>query len=72
MANNTGEQNEKKKHCLESGLVFPQFWVFETIFEAHGQNFHILKTTFVPFIVLKATVSIPRLQCKNRFENGPP
>ena len=30
--------------------------------------FWFLKTSFVPFIVLTTTVSIPRFQCKNRFE----
>ena len=48
----------------QSGQVFQQFWVFE----AHGIFFLFLKTPFVPFIVLKTTVSIPRFQCKNRFE----
>ena len=33
-----------------------------------GKIFGFLKTLFVPFIVLKTTVSIPRFQCKNRFE----
>ena len=33
-----------------------------------GKIFRFLKTPFVPFIVLKTTVSIPRFQCKNRFE----
>ena len=33
-----------------------------------GIIFRSLKTPFVPFIVLKTTVSIPRFQCKNRFE----
>ena len=33
-----------------------------------GKNFGYLKTLFVPFIVLKTTVSIPRFQCKNQFE----
>ena len=53
-------------------LVFPQFWVFEAIFEARGENNRFLKTPFVTLIVLKTTASIPRFQCKNRFENGPP
>ena len=34
-----------------------------------GKIFGFLKTPFVPFIVLKTTVSIPWFQCKNRFEN---
>ena len=25
-------------HFAQSGLDFPQFWVFEAIFEVHGQN----------------------------------
>ena len=25
-------------HFAQSGLVFPQFWVFEAIFKVHGQN----------------------------------
>ena len=33
-----------------------------------GKIFGFLKTPFVPFIVLKTTVLIPRFQCKNRFE----
>ena len=33
-----------------------------------GKIFGFLKTPFVPFIVLKTTVSMPRFQCKNRFE----
>ena len=52
----------------QSGQVFPQFWVFEAIFEARGKNPGFLKTPFVHFIVLKTTVSIPWFQCKNRFE----
>ena len=33
-----------------------------------GKIFGYLKTLFVPFIVLKTTVSITRFRCKNRFE----
>ena len=41
----------------QSGQVFPQFRVFG-----------YLKTLFVPIIVLKITVSIPRFQWKDWFE----
>jgi len=55
-------------HFAESGLVFPQFWVFESIFELYLQKINFFFTSFAPFIVLKTTVSISRFQRKNRFE----
>ena len=33
-----------------------------------GKIFRFLKTLFVPFNVLKTTITIQRFQCKNRFE----
>ena len=30
-----------KSHFSQSGQVFPQFWVFEAIFEARGKNLSI-------------------------------
>ena len=33
----------------QSALFFPQFWVFEAIFEARGQNFLILKNSVCIF-----------------------
>ena len=52
----------------QSGQVFLQFWVFEVILDAWGKFFESFKTPFLPFIVLKTTFWISRLQCKNRFE----
>ena len=49
-------------------------WILQKLSEIEaklrlaGKIFGFLKTPFVPFIVLKTTVSIPRFQCKNRFE----
>ena len=60
--------NKMKSLFSQSALVFLQFWVFEAIFEAREQNLPILKTLFVPFIVLKTTVSISRFQHKNWLE----
>ena len=37
-----------------------------------GKIVGFLKSLFEPFIVLKTTVSIPRFQCKNRFEKWTP
>ena len=82
----TGEQNRKKKRCLEfftwfhsirshrflnENPFFPIRSSFPTILDFWGSwefYFLFLKTPFVPFIVLEMTVSIPRFQCKNRFE----
>ena len=61
-----------KSPFSQSALVFPQFYVFEATFEARGGNLLIFKTPFVPFIVLKTNVSIPRFQCKIGLKNGPP
>ena len=36
-----------------------------------GKIFGFLKTPFVLLIVLKTTASIPRFQCKNRFQKRP-
>ena len=58
-------------HFAQSGLVFPQFWVFEAIFKVHGQNSWHFFAPFVPFIVLKTTVLISWFQRKNRFEKRP-
>jgi len=55
----------------QSGLVFPQFLVFETIFEACGKFFRVLKTLFGPFIVLKTNVSMPWFQYKIDLKNEP-
>ena len=52
----------KKKKL--SGQVFPQFWGFE----ARGNFVGFLKIPFVPFILLNMTVSISRVQFKNRFK----
>ena len=38
-----------KSHFSQSGQVFPQFWVFEAIFEARGKNLRIFKNSFCTF-----------------------
>ena len=38
-----------KSHFSQSGQVFPQFWVFEAIFEARGKNFRIFKNSVCTF-----------------------
>ena len=55
-------------YFAQSGLSFLQFLVFKVIFYVCGQNFHKLFTPFVPFIVLIATASISRFQCKSCFK----
>ena len=52
----------------QSGLVFPQFWVFAAIFDDFWKIFINFFTPFVTFIVLNTTVLISRFQRKNRFE----
>ena len=52
----------------KSGLVSPQFWVFEAIFEVRGQYSKFV----LPFILLKTTVSISRCQRKIGLKNKPP
>ena len=38
-----------KSVFAQLALVFPQFWVFEAIFEARGQNFPIFKNSVCTF-----------------------
>ena len=38
-----------KSLFFQSALVFPQFWVFDTTFEASGQNLPILKNSVCAF-----------------------
>ena len=38
-----------KSHFSQSGQVFPQFWVFEAIFEARGKNLWIFKNSICTF-----------------------
>ena len=56
----------------QSDQVFPQFLVFEAIFEACGNFFLVLKTLFGPFIVLKTNVSVPWFRCKIVYKTGHP
>ena len=37
----------------QSALFFPQFWVFEAIFEARGQNFQIFKNSVCTFYCIQ-------------------
>jgi len=54
-----------KSHFSQSGQVFPQFWVFEAIFEARGKNLRIFKNSVCTFYCtqndrLDATVSMQK------------
>ena len=57
-----------KSGFAQLALVFPQFWVFEAIFDDFWKFFINIFAPFVTFIVLKTTVLISRFQRKNRFE----
>ena len=61
-----------KSLFVQSGLVFPQLWVFEDIFEVRGQNLLNFFLMFVPFILLKTTVPILGIECKNCFKTDYP
>ena len=62
--------SEMKSLFSQLALFFPQFWVFEAIFEAHGQNFLIFKNSICTFYCtqndrLDPTVSMQKLVWKS-------
>ena len=60
-----------KSQFSQSGQVFPQFWVFEAIFEARGENLRIFKNSVCTFYCTQNDRLDPTVSMQKSAQSGP-